>query len=390
MRAKVVFVTRGDVFGGAEKHSVDLISRLDYSKIEPMIVCYGGDPYRNMLPVIAREAVRIYGGLKWRNAISLWLFLIHVHPDVVVFVDSYRGLFPESAFLAARFSGAKRLYAIEHSVAEDGPSSIKPDGFINRVRRLIGRRARLRVKATLLPGRLCNRTICVSDAVRTKLISEWGYSESSVVTILNGVDLAHYTPQRDGSVNVLRERLGISEHVPIILCVARLSEEKGVGVFLEALSSAMRSGGVFHGIIVGDGPLRRELEKQAKDLGLQSRVVFVGYQDDVRPYYRAATLCVLPSFTEGLPLVLLEAMASGVPCIMNNVGGANEVISHEIDGLLVTPGLPEELVAAIKRLIENEGARRKIALRARERVQSSFNVEVTAHAIQAILLGQRT
>jgi glycosyltransferase involved in cell wall biosynthesis len=185
----------------------------------------------------------------------------------------------------------------------------------------------------------------------------------------------------------LRIKLGVPKQDTIVLCVARLSAEKGVEVFVESLSLVTRWGCPVHAVVVGDGLLRQRYVTLAESLGLSTRITFTGFREDVRPYYELASLCVLPSYKEGLPLVLLEAMAFGLPCIATDVGGNREIISDGVDGLIVPPGSAEELGTAIRRLIENEQERVAIAGRARRRIEKSFDLAVTVRRIQNALLG---
>lgn len=385
-KQRIGFITRSTAFGGAEKHLSDLLARLPRESVEPILMCFGGNPYADRCRLPTRDHVDVMGALVWRSSLQLWFSLVRMHLNSVVFVNSFRGVFPGTAYIAARLSGAAKVYAIEHAVTAHAPPPIVGNGIICRVRRVVGRRARERFWRSL-PGRLCSRTICVSDAVRERLVSEWGYPSRSTITIRNGVDLKHYSKGHTGSASVLREELGISGAEPIVLCVGRLSREKGVSFFFDALSLIEKRGLRVHGLIVGDGPLRATLEKQLDELGLGSRVTFTGHQEDVRPYYGSAAICVLPSLTEGLPLVLLEAMASGVPCIATEVGGTKEVISHGVDGLLVPPSSSRALASAIERLLTNRQECAEIAARGRRRVEESFDIEVSAQKIQTVLLG---
>lgn len=385
-KRRIGFVTRSAVFGGAEKHLSDLLARMPRESVEPIVMCFDGNPYADMCRLSTHDHVDVVGGLVWRSSLHLRSFLLRMRLDTVVFVNSFRGMFPGSAYIVARLLGIPKVYAIEHSVADHGPSWIPKNGTVNRLRRVIGKRARIKMWARLT-GRVCHRTICVSEAVRERLVSEWGYPARSTITIRNGVDLHRYSKIENGSSFALRRELGISEAEPIVLCVARLSEEKGVSVLIEALWSVEKGGLRFHSIIVGDGPLRTKLEKRAAELGLRSRITFMGHQEDVRPYYAAATICVLPSLSEGLPLVLLEAMASGVPCVVTQVGGIEEVVTHGVDGFIVPPRSPDAVSGAIRCLLENEPERARIAAKARMRVEGAFDIDITARKIQAVLFG---
>lgn len=390
MRKRVVFVARSNVFGGTEKTLIDCLVRFDLKRVKPIVMCFGGDPYGPRFAAYSRVDVDLYGGVPWWGATALWLRLMRLKPFSVVFVNSYRGLFPWTSYLAAKLTCAKRVCAIEQLLSEDAEAPIEPTGLINRMRRLVGRRARYRYRAELA-GRLRDLTICVSDAVRTKLISEWNYPNEAMVTIRNGTDLSYNISltnnKRSGSV---RTAFGIPENDPVLLCVARLSEQKGIAILLKALSLLRSPGLRIWTIVVGDGPLREELKALAADLRLESSLFFAGHHEDVRPFYEAATIFVLPSLIEGFPLVLLEAMAYGLPSVVTDVGGVKEAVSHGVDGLIVPPASPEALGGAIERLLDNDQERMSIGINARQKAEKQFDIEVTARETQAAVLGAET
>src|SRR5690606_14046728 len=124
-----------------------------------------------------------------------------------------------------------------------------------------------------------------------------------------------------------------------VLCVGRLAPMKGHQVLIAALGKLVAQGVDARLRLVGDGPERARLRHAVERLGLGARVDFLGAlnQDEVLPHYAAADAFALASFTEGIPMVLMEAMASGVPCVASWVAGIPELIRHEVDGLLVPP-----------------------------------------------------
>jgi glycosyltransferase involved in cell wall biosynthesis len=135
--------------------------------------------------------------------------------------------------------------------------------------------------------------------------------------------------------------------------VGRLSHEKGHLDFLEALAALKRRGVNFHALIVGEGPERAPIERLRARLQLTAAVTLGGQQNDVRPYYAAATLYVMPSHSEGSPNALLEAMAAGKPVVASEVGGIPEIVTGGRNGLLTPPRNPQALAGAIERLLKD-------------------------------------
>ena len=161
-----------------------------------------------------------------------------------------------------------------------------------------------------------------------------------------------------------------------LACVGQLQPAKGYHLLLEAVAAVVEAGRAVTLTVVGDGPDRDALRAHADRLALGPRVSFVGAlnQDAVREVYGRADAFVLASFAEGVPVVLMEAMAAGVPCVATRITGIPELIRDGIDGLLVTPSSVDELAEAIGRLIDDPALRAALAASARRRVEERYNL----------------
>jgi glycosyltransferase involved in cell wall biosynthesis len=181
-------------------------------------------------------------------------------------------------------------------------------------------------------------------------------------------------------------RMAQESHVeyalPMILSVGRLVEKKGFPFLLQAAALLHGRGIDFELIIVGDGPMRDELERLAGGLGLRDKVVFAGYlpQEQLAHVYRRADAFCLASIVakdgdrDGLPNVILEAMAHGVPVVASNLSAIPEAIVDEETGLLAPPGSPQDLAAQLERLLSDEELRATLAGNARRRVGEEFDL----------------
>ena len=167
--------------------------------------------------------------------------------------------------------------------------------------------------------------------------------------------------------------------VPLrILCTGRLVSAKGQGVLLLAVAELIRRRHAIQLVLIGDGPDRQTLERLTDEQSLREHVMFAGSQnhDYVLEALHSSGLFVLPSFAEGVPVALMEAMAIGVPCISTFIAGIPELIRHEMDGLLVPAGSVVDLTAAIERLILDQSERERLRVSARERVRELYNLPV--------------
>ena len=153
----------------------------------------------------------------------------------------------------------------------------------------------------------------------------------------------------------------------------RLSPEKGFAVFIEAAALVVRQRPAAGFLLFGEGPLRGELERLMLVRGLQGRLVFAGFRNDLSRYLPNLDLTVMSSFTEGLPIILLEMGAAGVPTVATTVGGIPEVIDDGQSGFLVPAGDAPTLAERIVALIDDEPRRRGMGEAARARVRRDFS-----------------
>lgn len=162
-----------------------------------------------------------------------------------------------------------------------------------------------------------------------------------------------------------------------LLCVGRLSPAKGQILLVEACARLRDEGLDFTLTMVGDGPDRVRIEQAIARLRLNEHVQLTGAlnQEKVRAHFVRADIFVLPSLAEGIPVVLMEAMASGVPCVSTPVNGIPELIQHGCTGLLATPGDVVSLTAQLKRLIQEPGLRRSLAEAAYAKVLADFDLD---------------
>jgi glycosyltransferase involved in cell wall biosynthesis len=212
-----------------------------------------------------------------------------------------------------------------------------------------------------------------------------------------------YGPLCDGKVHSIYHGLDVAQfnfrpppkadsEEPMILSVARLVEKKGLGNLIAAADILRRRGRVFHVEIIGSGPHREALKAQAKRLRLTDRVRLPGAQahDVVCLAYQRASVFVLPCVIasngdrDGIPNVLLEAMASGVPVVSTPVSGIPELIESGLDGLLVPPNDPAALAEAIDKLLASQELRESLARAARAKIESAFSLDASAERLLAL------
>jgi glycosyltransferase involved in cell wall biosynthesis len=382
----LLFVTHSFSYGGSEKHLLELLSRLEDGNVQSVVLCTDSDPFTERLKEGCHSSVAVRSEKSLKSVRDWHRVFREIKPDVVVLVYGTLWLLPWFAAVAVRLAGVQKLYAIHHlmPLPPPEPRILEIKSVRDVLRRVFGRRVR-RILSARVPPNLCNKTICVSDAVRNSLIQQYRFPERKMLTIHNGISPREFAPGRSDGI-AIRTKLEIRSDEFVLVCTARLSAEKGIDILLSAMSQIIQKNPSCKCIIIGEGSLKEKLLEQVKSLGLSRHVFMEGFHDDVRPYLCAADAFVLISHIEGLPFSVLEAMACGLPCVVTNVGGNAEAVAHNVNGLVVNPGSVDEVVQAIIYLLTHPRERARMAHASRFRVYKEFDVEARMADIKRLIL----
>ena len=221
-----------------------------------------------------------------------------------------------------------------------------------------------------------DKIVCVSEAVKDFVVKDEGIANNKTCVIYNGVDVSD-TLELFKSVDQERKSFGIEEEDFVVITVASLMPHKGHQVLLDAARIVSKEHSNLRLLIVGDGPLRNELQEYANKLGISSKVVFTGQRQrkDVSRLLNLSDIYVLSSILrEGFSISIAEAMAMSKPVIASNLGGIPELIEDKVNGLLVAPGNSYELAAAVEKLVSDRSMREKMGRRGREIYEEKFTV----------------
>lgn len=227
--------------------------------------------------------------------------------------------------------------------------------------------------------RRADGVVCVSDFGRSQLLTlveQRHWPKVAVVRCGLGAKTSAEPPARQPR-----------DAEPLqLLNVGRMVRLKGQSILLEAVALLRGRGIPAVLTIVGEGPLRNELEQIIEQLELASAVRLAGYvgQDDIAAYYDQADVFCLPSLREGLPVVLMEAMARGLPVVASGIMGIPELVEHDQNGLLVPPGRADRLADAIARLANDPQERRRMGEHGHRRVLSEYDVARSAERLYDI------
>lgn len=220
--------------------------------------------------------------------------------------------------------------------------------------------------ADRLLQKLSSHIIAVSEAVKISLINH-GINRNKIIVIRNSVNISKYLSV---AYDDIRKTLGISSAF-LYVFIGRLIDQKGVDILIRALDVIKE--GIL--LIVGQGPERGNLEILTKKLHLDSRVIFMGVRDDIPDILNSSDCFVLPSRYEGLPMVLVEAMAAGKAIIVSDFDAAKEIIKNESNGLIVKKENVDELATAMLR-IKDDNLGERLGIQARK---DSEALSIVAH-----------
>lgn len=346
--------------GGAERHVVDLACVLHSKGYEVEVACSvagslaepleaAGVPVRPLTRRLVKRRVSVAYARGARRLLGERRFdLVHAH----IFASSV------AAAVATRGAGVP-LVVTEHTEAS---WQTWRERWISR---WVYRRA--------------ERVIAVSTPIQRRLIERGGIPPNLVTLIPNAV-----IPASDNPPDVAGTLPDGWLERPLIGVVARLQPEKGVASFLEAAARISRISPEARFLVVGDGPLREELLAFAKRDGVRERVRFLGYRADARALIGLLDVLVVPSLTEGSPLIVLEAMAAGVPVVASAVGGIPDQVRHGEEALLVPPNDPDALGETLGDLLRDPARARRLGEAGRRRTENGFSHDALVRRIEAV------
>jgi glycosyltransferase involved in cell wall biosynthesis len=371
----ILFVTKAYEYGGAEKHLLTLLNRLKGTGLRISILCLAQDLYTERLD--SGSTIQVITADCEPSSLLDWVRLFRrAQPDVVVFVYGWSWAFPWIAPIGARLAGIPRRFSIQQLITPLGTNR----GWAHTMLRRLFGTLNLKVSASCF-----HNSIAVSDEMRNSLIRDFGFPAGRVKTIHNGASVSEYSPsERNGAE--FRKKRGLQSDEFVLVCVARLAEQKGIEILLQGIAQASSKGVRCKCFIVGDGPLKKQLVTQSQELGLSGQVFFEGFRDDIRPYLQAGSAFILTSYREGLPLSIAEAMACGLPCVVTDVGGNAEAVTDNVNGLVIPAGSINAVENAISFLATHPVERAQMSQMARTVACEKFNIENCMTGIARVIL----
>ena len=366
MAIRVLHIFGGGVRSGIETHVLTLAKGLREADIELVLAPLNKGSFseeaRSHVSEIIESDKKYRGDLGFVRRLANRIKKANID---IVHTHSFDGNFYGSR--AARQAGIKNIVNTVHTFEADAMIDIYKSRII---RRLIARQNR-----SLL--RSASHLIAVCKPIKEKLAQE-GFDTNKITVVRNGLDLESF-PASVPDIEQTKREFGLSEDVPIVGTIGRIARVKNFDVFLRAAKIVLDQGVKAQFVIVGDGPLRTQMEELASELRLQGDILFLGWQNEIRKLISAMDLFVLCSKTEGTSYTLLEAMALERPTVVTAVGGNVDLAADGETGILIPPGNAEAAAKAIIDLVSDAEKSKRFGAAGRKRIESEFNAGVMAN-----------
>jgi L-malate glycosyltransferase len=359
--------------GGAEKQLYLLTSSLDPEKFRPVIIQLSPKPSTAVptgkmgtLELFHFPIRRIYG---WSGLNQIWRLLNLARRKNVDVVHTFFEKSEVIGWLIGRLAG------IPVWITSRRDLGFKRKDIYNRVFRL--------------SARSCDKCIANCHAVKEAVMEQGVLPEEKIEVIYNGIDFSPDSRDPDGIS--LRKELGIRNGTPLVGMIANFNFEiKGHQYFLRAVKNVLEILPKAKFVLVGDGPLRNKYETEARALGLESNLVFLGKRGDGPSIISTLDVSVLSSTSEGFSNVILESMAAGKPIVATNVGGNAELVRDGETGYLVPPGDPRAMANGIIKLLRNPGKAVEMGIAGRKMVEERFSTEAMAKSYERLYVSSIT
>ncbi len=351
-KIRILYVIDKLACAGTQRQLIELLGHIDKEKFEPAVCCllFDGEwawKVRELgIPIHVLGLKKIYGLKALYKLFMLIRLIRRGRYDIV-----HNCLFAANVFgtLAAKLA---RIKVIINSRRQAGYWNENPNRLIWR-----------------FVNKSSDCVIANSENVRSFIASNEGVDEDKILVIHNGLVISPRRPK----FGKLNRELSIPNDTIIVCIVANLTAVKGHLDLIRAFEKVTATCETAHLVCIGDGPLRTYLEKEVRNRNLDSNIHFLGRRQDVDEILANVDIGVMASLSEGLPNAILEYMMAGIPVVATGVGGVTDIIRHDENGFLVSPGDTDALSETLIRLCESKQLRKELGAAGRKDVEKRFD-----------------
>ena len=364
----ILHIMATNFFGGPEKQIVQHCASMN-RKLWRMVVCsfLEGKARNELLQKASEHGLEtraLHTACSYNPLVILELAnLIQCEkPDIIV-THGYR---PLIICLLLRLFNKKRIITYSRGFTEENL------------------KIRLFEKLYRICMRFSNLIVAVSEGHK-QVLTAYRLEENKIHSVRNAVAVVSpLINQPEKLRKDVADRLDIPKEATIVVCAGRLSPEKGHRFLLEAIGKIGSKMKDTFFVFCGDGPCKKDLEKQAQELGISKHCRFPGFRRDLPEIFRVMDLMILPSLSEGLPNVVLEAFACAKPVVATAIGGVPEVVEDGVNGVLVPPARPDLLADAVVRCLAEPNMMLNMGKAGYHKVKSEFTVESQTQKLEEI------
>jgi len=372
MRYNLLYVFDNLEFGGGERVFAQIINRLSGKRYKIMVACLPTGAFIEKIKGSEVEVKSVDMRNRFNPGVVLQLADLMKRENVDI-VHSQGARADFFARMAARLAGV-------HIIISTVPMPV--EGFdVNPLRKLIY------MVFNRFSERFVDRFMVVSDALEKIMIEKHGIAPQRVVKIYNGIEKDEYCIENEETVcrrSKFRKESSLGEDIPVIGVIGRLVWQKGFEYFIEAIPNVLKKFPNAMFLIVGEGELKDELKLKSKILKLEDKIIFTGFMNDIKDVLSSIDILVIPSLREGLPVVLLEAMAMMKPIVATKIEGIMEILENGLIGVLVSPKDPQILSEAIVDLLIHKDKARQMGFAARKIVEERFGVDIMVQKVEGV------
>ena len=361
-KIRILEAIRQGKIGGGETHVLELVSTIDKSVFEPIVLSFTPGPMVDELKRIGIEVHVIETERGFDR--KVWKKVRHLAQELKIDIIHAHGTRANSnVFMAARNLGVPLIYTIH------GWSFHRDQSLPVRMVREMSERFLTSVSAS---------NICVSFSNQQDGITGWKMKRSSV--IYNGINTSKFNPA--GSYRDVRKELGIPGGKTVAGFIVRMTIQKDPFTLIRAMKIVKEKCSEIVLLMIGEGDLKDEAVTMAKKLDLTDTVIFENFRQDVPDVLNAIDIYCLPSLWEGLPIGILEAMSMGKPVVATPVDGTREIITNGENGILIPVGDEKTLAEAILTLHYDPEMRKRISEKAIVTIRERFSVDQMVRQIE--------
>ncbi len=358
-------VPKLSVSGGVANQLIALLLSYNRARVTPAVICLGAetsisDEIRGMgIDVTSLDHV-FTRGFSLPLVLSLRRHIRELHPDVVRTHEYRASLHGRIAAILAR---TPCIIASVHNIYKSPQSGYQQELKPNR-------RA-----LNFMLGRLTDRVVTVSEAVRRDVLAYDGLNSKRTVVIHNGIETLRFAGRATAAI---ASEFGLAGRHPVLCSVGRLVEQKGQTYLLDAVAMLKDRFPSVMLLVVGDGPLDAALKEKARTLGIVDNVIFAGVRRDVPAIIAASDIFVFPSLWEGFGNALIEGMAAGKPVVASDIPTVREIAGNSGAAIIVPPCEPRPIADAIGRIASDKALAKHMSKASIDLAGRDFTIAGTA------------